>query len=388
MKRLFLAVALIAAAAVSLRAQTQAQIDTVLKAFCNRNRILGTEFAIVKNGELAYVGSYGVKDTLGTPFTGDEIYPLASVSKSFTATAIMTLVDKGLVNLDEDAGKYLPISLRNPAFPDSVITVRMLLNHTSSIIDAGGGINIGLSYLNPAENDEWNKHYADYAPGHGYKYSNLCYNILGIVVERVSGIRFDRYVRQQILEPLGIEASFNVEDLDSTRFTHVPVWNTKSHKFTRRYNRFLHTDFNSYKIGRDGDRFYGSWAMRTDIRNLAKWMLFHMGRGQLDGVRVLSEASAIEMQTGTVIGEDHKKNLLEPTTRKYALGLYETTYWIPGERVCGHSGHIIGIRTSMFFNAEEKWGICTISPLYKDNDGYALITDYNRTLHGLFIGFN
>ena len=389
MKRnLISTVALLLAATVSISAQTQEEIDGAIKALMNRNRVLGTEFAIVKHNKIVYTAHYGAKDTSGTPFTGTEIYPLASVSKSFTATAIMTLVEKGLLSLDADISNYLPIKVRNPRYPDTPITVRMFLNHTSSVIDAGGSINLRLESIDSKANPKWKVHYADYAPGEKYSYSNLCYNALGIVVERVSGMRFDRYVRKEILEPLGIEASFNVEDLDRESLADVWIYSKKAKSFSKRKNITSGIDSTGYTTGMDGDLFHGSWAMRTDIVNLARWMMFHINRGQLDGVRIISEESAIEMQTGTEHGIDNKKNVLEPVERLYGLGLYETDNWIPGKRACGHSGHITGIRTSMMFNVSEDWGIVTISPIYYNNDGYAFITDLNRTLHGLFIGFD
>ena len=164
------------------------------------------------------------------PMTGDSRFRIASVSKQFTAFTIMQLVEQGKMNLDADASQYLGFKLRHPAYPQVPITVRMLLSHTSSLRD-------GNAYSTPPmySVEEFFKpggkfydngaHFAlaDQAPGKYFKYSNLNYGLLGTIIEKLTGVRFDKYQRDHILKQLDIKGSFNVGDFDEKEIKKLGV---------------------------------------------------------------------------------------------------------------------------------------------------------------------
>lgn len=148
---------------------------------------------------------------------------IASVSKLFTCIAIMQQVEQGRMELDGDAGDYLGFPLRNPHFPNVVITPRLLMAHTSSLRDGAAysipqAVPIRACFFPGECHWENGGHFArpdarhNMAPGGFYLYSNLNYGVLGTMVERLSGERFDRYMRLHVLEPMGIGASFNPGD--------------------------------------------------------------------------------------------------------------------------------------------------------------------------------
>ena len=97
-----------------------------------------------------------------------------------------------------------------------VITLKLMLSHLSSINDSQGYFS--LDAINPAKNPDWARCYNDYAPGKGYQYCNLNFNMLGAVIEKISGERFDRYVKQHVLDPLGLYGGYYVEELDKSKF--------------------------------------------------------------------------------------------------------------------------------------------------------------------------
>lgn len=386
MKRLFALLAMAAFSASAAFSQTPYEVECAVNACLKRHNALGVEYAVVKDGRIVAVGSAGAKDTCGTSWSEDhrEIFPMASISKSFTAIAIMQLAEQGKISLEDDIQLYTDVPVVNPLFPDTKITVRMFLDHTSTI--QGGGINLKSDDLNPKLNKNLDKRYGDYEPGTRYYYSNLCYNVLGGVVERVSGERFDRYVRNHITGPLGLTASFNAADLDSTCFEDIWIYDKKTKTYRvkdRFYFKPVTKSDREYIMGEDGELFYGSYGMKTDITSLARYMLMHMNDGELDGVRILSPEYSRLMKSGHIWGGEG-----DGLQRHYAFGLFESDNWIPSKTVVGHTGFISGIATAMFFNQEEGWGICTIFNAFGPQSKFEMQTDMFRTLHGLYIGYS
>jgi CubicO group peptidase (beta-lactamase class C family) len=144
------------------------------------------------------------------PLTPEHLMRVASISKLVTALGAMKLVEAGKLKLDDDVSEMLGFRLRNPAFPDTPITLAQLLSHTSSVRDgetywaeypdALASLFAGGSALH------FDK---DHAPGRYFTYTNLNYGLIGQLIERASGQRFDRYMREQVLAPLGIEGGYN-----------------------------------------------------------------------------------------------------------------------------------------------------------------------------------
>ena len=103
------------------------------------------------------------------------------------------------------------------------------MSHRSSINDSQGYFT--LDAINPAKNPDWAKCYNDYEPGKGYMYCNLNYNMVGTIIEKLSGERFDQYVKHHILDPLGLYGGYCVDSLDKSRFATIYEYNVDSAKF-------------------------------------------------------------------------------------------------------------------------------------------------------------
>src|SRR5688500_10862853 len=124
--------------------KAEADLKDIMKA----NEAVGLAVVVVKDGEIVYRKSLGLKDIAGnTLLKEDDIFRIASISKSFSATAIMRLVEAKKVSLDDDFSGLVGFKVRNPKFPDKVITLRMVLSHTSSINDSQGYFNFNV--INP-----------------------------------------------------------------------------------------------------------------------------------------------------------------------------------------------------------------------------------------------
>jgi CubicO group peptidase (beta-lactamase class C family) len=201
---------------ISVFAQNE-KAEADLREIMKKLDVVGLSVAVVKKGDIIYSNSFGLKDIeTKAPLSDTDIFRIASISKSFSATSIMQLREAGKLSLDDDFSDLVGFKIRNPKFPDKVITLRMILSHTSSINDSQGYFT--LDAINPAKNPDWAKCYSDYAPGEGYRYCNLNYNMVGTVIEKLSGERFDNYVKNHILNPLGLYGGYNVDSLDAKPF--------------------------------------------------------------------------------------------------------------------------------------------------------------------------
>lgn len=146
----------------------------------------------------------------GRAVTANDPVRIASISKLVTALGVMRLVDQGKLELDRDVSDYLGFPVRNPAFPDRPITLRLLLSHQSSLRDGDDlyivplGVALRERLGNPAVWD------SDHAPGSGwFHYTNLNFPVVASVMERVTGERFDVLTSRLVLKPLKLDACFN-----------------------------------------------------------------------------------------------------------------------------------------------------------------------------------
>lgn len=208
---LVLATVLAAVTVITSAQERFTAADHLLAAARSKLGAPGLSAAVVIDDKLAWSSGYGLADVENeVPATAQTVYRIASISKTMAATAVMQLVERGRVNLDDPIQKYVP------AFPvkgESVITLRHLLSHTS-----------GIRHYKPneMENKEPFDSIADaigifkddpllFTPGTQYHYSTYGFNLLAGVVEKASGITYEAYLREHIWTPAGMK---------STRFEH------------------------------------------------------------------------------------------------------------------------------------------------------------------------
>ena len=322
-------------------------------------KVVGLSVAVVKNNKIIYTHSFGLKDMeTNTPLTDDCLFRIASISKSFTSTSIMQLVEDRKLSLEDDISDLVGFRIRNPKFPDKIITLRMVLSHRSSINDREGYFT--LDAINPDKNPNWAKCYNDYEPGTGYMYCNLNYNLVGTIIEKKSGERFDNYVRRHILSPLGLYGGYCVDSLDNTRFASIYEYNGDSARFFHSPAAYAprRTEIENYILGYSTPIFSPTGGMKITAAGLANYMIMHMKMGKHRGKRIISKKSAREMQT--------------PLSEKegYGLAIMTKDNLIAGKKLKGHTGSAYGLYSAMFFSPEEKFGIVVISngchPAYTD----------------------
>lgn len=321
-----------------------------IRSIMEESKVVGLSVAVVKNNKIVYTYSFGLKNLENnTPLTNDCLFRIASISKSFSATSVMQLTEAGKLSLDDDASKLMGFKIRNPKFPETIITLRMLMSHLSSINDSQGYFT--LDSINPDKSANWAKCYNNYEPGKGYEYCNLNYNMVGTIIEKFSGERFDQYVKHHILDPLHLYGGYCVDSLDKSRLAPIYEYNIDSAKFLHSPNAYAprSAEIASYVMGYSTPIFSPTGGMKISATDLARYMLMHSNMGKHKGKRIISKNSARQMQSK--LSDDEG----------YGLALWQTDKLIPGKMMKGHTGSAYGLYSAMFFQPEEKFGIVVIS---------------------------
>jgi CubicO group peptidase (beta-lactamase class C family) len=240
-------------------AKKSAKIDSFFTTKYRYRAFNGTVL-IGEKGRIVYENAFGFanfkkKDSLKT----NSIFQLASVSKPLTSFAVLMLYDQGNLDLEDDVQKYFP------GFPYENITIRMLLSHRSGLPEyMYFADKLWPSRTKPISNkDVLNlmikfKPYKYYDPGKRYNYSNTNYCLLVLIIEKVSGMSFEKFMKSQIFEPLGMNDSYvlRYEDIKEHGIENVVVG----------YNKRGRRAENSYLNGVVGDK-----GIFSTVEDLFKW---------------------------------------------------------------------------------------------------------------------
>jgi CubicO group peptidase (beta-lactamase class C family) len=331
---------------------------------------------VVKNGKPVYEKAFGYKDLeTKEPLTTDNLFRIASISKSFSSTAIMQLVEAGKVSLDDDISDLIGFKVRNPKFPNTKITLEMMLSHRSSLNDSNGYFT--LDVLDTTKTKDWQKSFNSYEPGTDYEYCNLNFNMIGAVLERLTNVRFDNYIKQQILNPLGLDAGYCVDSLDQRRI--AKLYEKEDGKYVEQkaaYNP-RSEEIRNYTMGVSTPVFSPTGGMKISAHDLSKYMMMHMNYGKSGKTKIISKASSKKMQTG-----------LSPK-ENYGLALLENDRLIPGEHMIGHTGSAYGLYSNMFFEPKKKFGFIVITngciPTLDRNEDIMMSKEVINLLYNDFI---
>ena len=303
-------------AAQALTAPQRAALDATLQALVDRpgGSLASLTVAALRDGQIVYEAGFGQRSVGGAPATPDTLYRVASISKVLTAIGVMQQVEAGRLDLDADlSGRTGLCTLRNPHFPLRAVTARMLLSHTGSLRDAGDlpghRADTPLSQvLTPAF---WADAAAQ-APGAGwFHYANINHAVLGTLIERLSGERFDRYMVRHVLRPLGMPGGFypaedlNADDIarlatlyrrgaDDSHWQPDGPWQAQGPDRSGMAPAAI-DGLGRYPVGSNAGIFAPQGGLRTSVQGLARLARLLIQRGTLDGVTVLQPASVAAM---------------------------------------------------------------------------------------------
>ncbi|HEY9227444.1 MAG TPA: serine hydrolase domain-containing protein, partial [Gemmatimonadaceae bacterium] len=179
--------------------------DSLIRAYLAETQAPSAAFAVIRGKDTLAYGAHGMADIAGArAATAANIYEIGSITKQFTSSAIMRLVEQGKVKLDDDMSKYIP------QFPlqGNKVSIRQLLNHTSGIHSYTASPEWQKTWGDPISPDAIINFVAkdtfDFKPGTGYRYNNTGYVMLGMVIEKVTGQKYADHLAAQFFKPLGL----------------------------------------------------------------------------------------------------------------------------------------------------------------------------------------
>ena len=320
-----------------LPAEPVPECETDISGMPTRMEVPGVSVGIVRDGAVACVSTAGfanIEEDL--PVSQDTPFAWASVSKTVTAVAVMILVDRGMIDLDDDISDYLPYDVRNPRCSEDAITFRHLLTHRSSIVDGsvyGDLYTIGDSplalgdfireYVVPGgDYYDADDNFGRGCPGSNYSYSNIAISIAGPLIEQITEMTFDQFCRANIFDPLRMdETSFHLAELDESKVA-MPYRGDSLSNF--RAN------------GHNGFPTYPDGLLRTSVANLARFLAMMSNEGELDGQRILSAATVRQVRND------------------------ELTWYFDGG-LFGHTGSDPGTSSQMFYDPDDKAGALIVA---------------------------
>lgn len=244
---------------------------------------------------------------------------VASVSKLVTTIGVMRLVEQGVLDLDRDVSDYLGWRLRNPAFPDEPITLRLLLSHWSTLVDDGGYFfPLGATLRESINTKNWHK---PNKPGGYFNYTNLNYGVVATAMEKATGERFDRLMQRLVFAPLKMVACYNWSGCSEAAvaqaaalyrkssneddWVQTDAWVTQIDDLrgqrpacpVRLASPDAACELESYRPGDNGTLFSPQGGLRISVRDLGRIARLLLNRGEVDGVRLLKPETVAAMMT-------------------------------------------------------------------------------------------
>jgi CubicO group peptidase (beta-lactamase class C family) len=328
-------------------------------------------------------GAGGLSDRAAKRATTiDDPVRIASVSKIVTALTVLRLAEQGKLSLDEDVSTRLGWQLRNPAFPDRPITLRQLLSHTSSIRDEGENYVIRFGQqLRPMAEQPASFDQA-HAPGTYFRYSNLNFPIIGSVLERTTGERFDRLASRLVLQPLGLDACFNWTTCSDEAIGRAVLLYEEDGSPLLDYLQGRRPDcpvflaegatctLESYELGSNGALFSPQGGLRISARDLATLGRLLLNRGQHGGAAFLSAASIDTMTRSQWTFNGRNGVTDDGFYCAYGLGIQlisgtaagcRDDLFGGGRQMIGHAGAAYRVRSGLWIDPAKGVGIAYFS---------------------------
>lgn len=308
------------------------KVDDYISGQMQKQHIPGLSLAVVRGGKILKAKGYGLANVeLYIPATADTVYEIGSVTKQFTATAIMMLVEEGKIGLDEKITTYLT------ALPEGWkhVTVRQLLTHTSGIKGYTGVPGFEKIMLVPASKEEVIKAVSTYPlkfpSGDSWEYSNTGYFLLGMIIEKASGKSYAEFLKKRIFSPL---------QMNSTRINHLhTIIPNRANGYEWKDGALYNADFISMTWP------FAAGAIVSTVNDLAKW------DAALYTDRLLKTASLQQMWTPVKLNSGN--------TFGYGFGWFVDK--VKGHTHVSHSGSIPGFTSHVTRFPEDKLTVVVLT---------------------------
>jgi CubicO group peptidase (beta-lactamase class C family) len=322
-------------------------------------------------------GTAGLADRrAGRALTIDDPVRIASITKLHVALGVMRMVEQGKLDLDRDVSDWLGWTLRNPAFPDRPITLRLLLSHRSSLRDGveyaiPKGVTLRDALL-PREAFD-----TDHPPGTFFRYSNLNFPVIATVMEAASHERFDRLMDALVLKPLGLDACFNWMTCTASRLGRAVVLYAPDGAVLRDDLQGARPacpivpaadggcELESYRLASNGALFSPQGGLRISVHDLTKTGRLLLAKGRLPGGRrFLTEASMDELSALAWRFDGANGDTESDFYCGYGLAFQILAQCPPrddpfgdGRPRIGHAGDAYGLRSGLWVDPARGTGI-------------------------------
>lgn len=323
-----------------------AELDEFIENKMTQFNIPGLSASIVKEGQVVWSAAYGLANIqANTPVSLETEFTLASISKLFTATAIIKLWENGIIDLDEDINNYLPITVINPNFPDIPITIRQLIQHKSSLKDSENDLqlwdNLGDPFIDLETfcssyfvigGDFYDpNNFANTSPGNSsYWYSNAGFTLLGYIVQVQRELPFNIYCRQNILQNL---------DMNSAAWFYA---NTDTNDLAMPYSWNLNP-FGYYSVPE-----YPAAMLKANVLELSNFLISITQFGNYNGEELISP-------------ESFQLMLPENMNNGFAWWGSDTWYGNPNGNFWSHGGFMNGVRTQINYYPTDSSGLIILT---------------------------
>ena len=341
------------------------ELETYIKNLVDYGSPQGMSLVVVKNGKVIYKKGFGWADRpRKIAATSESVYHWWSITKIATAIAILQLQEQGKLQLHDSVAKYLPFfNVQYPSVKNKVITIQHLLNHSSGLPNPGFSI---MSWIHhdgePSVNQtalvekvlpDYSK--LEFEPGDHTEYTNIGYMVLGAIIEKVTGQTYETYIKEHILQPLGMEHT----DFKYTEAME-PYEASGSHPVFDLWTPLVPFIAGSYVREISGNHF---WLKRvyTDqtpptgligsATDAARLVAAYLNDGELDGQRILSHESIIMMTH-----EGHIKGTANALQTNCLQGIGWQIYDDNGQLMIKHPGGGLGFSTEMQLHPDKKLG--------------------------------
>jgi CubicO group peptidase (beta-lactamase class C family) len=336
-------------------------IDVVVQRALKAWNVPGVAVAVVRHNSVVYLKGHGLRDLAsGEPVTPDTLFAIGSCTKAFTSAALALLVDEGKVSWDEPVRRHVPFFHLSDPTADADVRLRDLLCHRTGLASH----NL-LWYHSPWPIEEQLRRAArlplDKPFRSAFQYQSTMYGAAGLAVRAASGLPWETFVQQRLLNPLG---------MNETVFTSAAALAAPDHAEPTRPGPLGRPEVMlRYRM----DTPDAAGSIHSSARDLAKWLRFHLAEGTIGRRRVVSAAA---------LGETHAPQMtirlrplehaLFPDTIRINYGLGWVVHDYRGVEVVGHGGAIDGFRTQLTMVPAARLGIVLLCNLHQTEMNLAL----------------
>ena len=334
-------------------ALTTEEIDRQVDHYFAASHTTGGAVVVTLGDQIVYSRYFGRQEAAQEiPVTKDTYFRIASVTKMISAIGLMQLKEQGLIALDTDISEYFGYDIANSYYRKTPITLRQIMSHTSSIRGELPGAAKTISNT-LAEKERKFAYFLENRPGSTFAYSNFAAGVAGAVMEAVSGMSVNSYMREHVFAPLAIDAAYSASYLSHPEFV-ATLYNADR----SRYRSSRYTLGEAYEDSADPETHYrttiGSLWIRAE--DLAKITIALCGDGSVNGTQLLSAESLAQMR-------DDQASYQRSVTgdSQYGLFLQREKTLIEGHTFYGHQGMCAGILCNVYFEPETGFGFVMLT---------------------------